>query len=816
MKTAVLACALGLCAASNWGAANNVSQAFDCSMRKAAYEFGQALMHAAAPRLGAFEALYWALDLASDDCKVELPAGAASNAMRTQFSEARLLSEADDDTVFVCVRGDDEGDGSYNSPLRTLRAAVDLATSKSSKRVVLRGGTHYLAETLLLNAPHSGITIEGHAGEDAVLSGGVELQDLKWTSVEASDASSDASLNVYVADVTGVDDVPGLQIGGARLTRARYPNLPGGVEVSPGYDAMIPADAAQWTPPQFEKFGKPTFYTDEDKETLRNNTPDGWFQRYMVGVGGLCNVYDPPVSYWCSEHPSGGGAFAFRTPSGVALDASKVLPNAPYKDASTAVFFVWRPNRWANWMFETSNVVADKGMLNFTFGRGGHQGARGNDEGGDFFVENVLEELDHPGEFFYDSKSKKLYVAHNGTGPPPTQGVVVPKLRVLVNASGTQWGPVRGVTLKDLEFRSTRSTFMDAHAVPSAGDWALERTAAVFLQGTEKFTVDGCAFDRLDGNGMMVSGYNRNATIKDSDFSFIGGTAIAAWGYTNETKIDPGRPGVVNLDYPKAGVDGTDGEHPRYTSVVGNTAREVGLYEKQASFFMQAKTAASTVSGNVFFNGPRAGINMNDGFGGGDEVSRNLVFSTCRESGDHGPFNSWDREPYLTSQRTGKPSMVMQWRKIRQNFFIDNYSPQENVDNDDGSAYYKTFKNFLVYGNNGMKNDYGGHDNEHFENVYAFPQSVIGVSDTLKGHEDKFFRNKCVLTSNDVGKPQCGEPFTKMYSNEYFTKDGTVNECGHSLQDLQKKKPDHEVNSTVDKFPSDETILKWAKDAIGF
>ena len=29
-----------------------------------------------------------------------------------------------------------------------------------------------------------------------------------------------------------------------------------------------------------------------------------------------------------------------------------------------------------------------------------------------------------------------------------------------------------------------------------------------------------------------------------------------------------------------------------------------------------------------------------DGFGGGDELSHNLVFSTCRESGDHGPFNS--------------------------------------------------------------------------------------------------------------------------------------------------------------------------------
>ena len=33
----------------------------------------------------------------------------------------------------------------------------------------------------------------------------------------------------------------------------------------------------------------------------------------------------------------------------------------------------------------------------------------------------------------------------------------------------------------------------------------------------------------------MVSptGYNRNATVQHSDFAFIGGNAMASWGYTN-------------------------------------------------------------------------------------------------------------------------------------------------------------------------------------------------------------------------------------------------------------------------------------------
>ena len=82
---------------------------------------------------------------------------------------------------------------------------------------------------------------------------------------------------------------------------------------------------------------------------------------------------------------------------------------------------------------------------------------------------------------------------------------------------------------------------MDPHGVPSAGDWALDRVGAVFLQGTEGVRFDACSFERIDGNAVMVSGYNRHATITNSDFAFVGGNAVAAWGYTNETASGPER-----------------------------------------------------------------------------------------------------------------------------------------------------------------------------------------------------------------------------------------------------------------------------------
>ena len=118
--------------------------------------------------------------------------------------------------------------------------------------------------------------------------------------------------------------------------------------------------------------------------------------------------------------------------------------------------------------------------------------------GGDFFVENVFEELDNPGEFFHNETSGELFLYHNGTGAPAADAVVVaPQTQVLFNLSGSQWAPVRDVRISGLKFTAAAYTYMEPHGVPSAGDWALERFGAVFLQGTEGVQITGCVFDRF-------------------------------------------------------------------------------------------------------------------------------------------------------------------------------------------------------------------------------------------------------------------------------------------------------------------------------
>ena len=68
----------------------------------------------------------------------------------------------------------------------------------------------------------------------------------------------------------------------------------------------------------------------------------------------------------------------------------------------------------------------------------------------------------------------------------------------------------------------------------SGGDWGLRRAGLIHLEGTERATVSACTFFRTDANGVFLAAYNRNATVIDSEFAFIGMTAVATFGESNQ------------------------------------------------------------------------------------------------------------------------------------------------------------------------------------------------------------------------------------------------------------------------------------------
>lgn len=766
---------------------------FDCKMRQMAVDFARKIQ----PWLPdtKYQELADALNGAQEakNCNVSarVPAGASlAGPSPPSFPPPKDTAA----TYYVDANkgSDAHNSGSEDSPFQTISKAVTTARSSGSASAVimLRAGTFYLTETLELTDKDSGLTIQNYPKEEVVISGGQIIMP-NW-----QEFNTDNSMNIYKADLSSakLDSIMGLRVNGSRAIRARFPNANPEID---GFGSSL--KAKKWLPPSVP----PKPEKEENPDTPFRNSSNS-FQKFQLGINGSCANFDPPGGYWCGSKTEGGGAFTYRIPSGMMADKS-ILPHQPYKNATGAIVQAWRPGHWASWMFEVGDYDASSGT--FKFSKGGFQGARGNDNGDEFFVENVMEELDAPGEWYYDTTTKMLYLFYNATSktpPPAGTSFVVPVLKTLVSVKATQKTPAKGITIRGVQFRDTAYTYMDPHGMPSGGDWGLQRSGALFFEGTMNTLIQECLFERLDGNAVMLSGYNRNATLLRNEFVWIGDTAIASWGYTTGSSVEG------------MGWDGTDGNQPRFNQIHHNFVHELGIFEKQSSFYFQAKSCQNNITGNIFFNGPRAGINFNDGFGGGSNISANLVLNTCRESGDHGPFNSWDRQVYVTKVRDGTTaSPDKEWDHIFGNFMIADYNSQEAIDNDDGSAYYMTHDNFFAYSGNGMKNDFNGHDNRHFNNIYAYVGHAFGICKQLNGHEDYFYNNTVVMTKDgDYGNMQCsGDGVTVVHDNKIHTPTGKVTECGMSLADWQAK--GHDPNTTASTFPSDDDLVKMSRQLLG-
>ncbi len=155
--------------------------------------------------------------------------GVADDTARPHRSAAYQQSAPMDDCSGTCVyvdptKGADKSrSGTIDAPFKTISAGVAAARNAAAPpaTVVLRAGTHWLSETLVLTSADSGLTLRGYFGENVTVSGGVPLSFLDWKPHDQT-----AGQNIWVADMTnaGLSSVPGLRLDGERVQLARHPN----------------------------------------------------------------------------------------------------------------------------------------------------------------------------------------------------------------------------------------------------------------------------------------------------------------------------------------------------------------------------------------------------------------------------------------------------------------------------------------------------------------------------------------------------------------------------------------------------------------
>lgn len=138
------------------------------------------------------------------------------------------------------------------------------------------------------------------------------------------------------------------------------------------------------------------------------------------------------------------------------------LPHLPYKNAAGAVIHTWGRDHWYTNMFEIAfQNASNPTNTAFYFSRGGVQGNEGTTAGYEWYIENVLEELDIAREWYFDNDTQILYYKPNATQKetaPSTDGFVATKLKVLVNVTGNQTHPAHHIAIKGVTLRDTAYT----------------------------------------------------------------------------------------------------------------------------------------------------------------------------------------------------------------------------------------------------------------------------------------------------------------------------------------------------------------------
>lgn len=160
------------------------------------------------------------------------------------------------------------------------------------------------------------------------------------------------------------------------------------------------------------------------------------------------------------------------------------------------------------------------------------------------WVENVLEELDEPGEWALNTKDGKVYLwprtpLHEGESP-----VMAPQLIEYIRVEGTidkkgpKDVPVRNLCFHGLTFQhGERYTLTDDDA-GLQHDWDMfdKGNSLVRLRGTENCAIEQCRFLDSGSGAIRVDLHGQNNKITGNHIEHMGGGGILLCGYGPGTK----------------------------------------------------------------------------------------------------------------------------------------------------------------------------------------------------------------------------------------------------------------------------------------
>lgn len=401
--------------------------------------------------------------------------------------EVSLVSDAD---LYIAANGSDENDGSFARPLATLEKARDLVrsmdkTGKNGITVAIMAGDYTLRH-VSFTAEDGGtkecpVTYCAYGDGDVILNGGKTLAPSDFSEVtdEAVFArlTADAGKNAVCADLTKLgltaEDWGKLYSVGGYSTASHYDGDTVGPVPCVLYYNGVPQTVAR--------------YPDDGFLTVKGIVREG---------EGLENSH--------SNHSQRADWATLRNPETTVFTIDKKTADRINGYASLDTVWLWTALMY-NWADSTSPLKGFDHAARTL--EPAYVSTYGAVPGTTYYIFNVIEELDRPGEWYLDRDTGMLYLWPES---PIADARISLSLSTedLITVTDAPYLRFEGLTLK-----GTRG-----------GGFSIK---------SSDVTVNNCVITGISGVGIRLDGY-RNA-VTGCELSHIGGTGVDITGGERET-----------------------------------------------------------------------------------------------------------------------------------------------------------------------------------------------------------------------------------------------------------------------------------------
>ncbi len=456
-------------------------------------------------------------------------------------------------TVYVSPTGDDSQSGSEQSPLKSIKKAVELMTeyadseenSGGKLQIVLRGGVYRLNEGISIkNFKYADTSLEicAYDGETAELNASKIIPASAFEKVSDEDVLkrvyADVRDNLYVADLSalGITD----------------------------FGALEEKTAGNFTKRGFD------LYFNKEPLTLGRYPNEG-----LENIGLIMS--DDKTN----------NKLEFKAPDNAAARWATASDMRIYG----LLYYGWFET------YQKASVNEEKNLIELSkYPTYGASQARGK-----YYVYNLLEEIDVPGEYYLDRENAKLYLY------PPE------------DLAGAQIEYINGLKSAVIKIENSENvTLKNLTLCQNAGD-AISVSGASQSVHSKNILIDNCHVYNCTSGGVNFNWFTvSDATVRDCEVFNVGARGIHVQSPNTDTTLAPANILIEN-----------------------NYLHNTSMYNKLYNPSIYVAGAGITVRNNTIHDAPHSAIQ----YGGHDIlIENNNVYDVCKESDDSGAIytgNNW-------------------------------------------------------------------------------------------------------------------------------------------------------------------------------